>query len=132
VRTNPIPATDAGLVVVGFMEAIVTGDRDLLHRVALPHPELDILLATNSAPSDVERAMRHIGELKLRELHVGDDFGMPNGDRIVVTESMVNEKRKLITHIGNPVPFHLVNDDGWKLDASPIIVIRKAASSLER
>ena len=122
----PVSQSSADSVLRAFLNAKATGDLDTLKRYSIDHPELAIL-CQQSSKSDIGTS--HIG---IYELAVGDSFALPSGKQNRVSNSMVNEKRKLFaTHpTFSPSTLfaaHLI-DGHWKIDPEPSIAAQKATN----
>jgi|GEM_PF-4447577 len=134
------PALPAGVTVEAagspesvlrqFMMAMVTGDKDTAKKLAQPNKEFDELLNMIPAPpADKVEQMKAVFQLiPITPLKVGEQFTLPNGQKVTVDTKMVTEKKQMLMFPGNPIPLTLVKDDsGWKVDTTPMVQARKAA-----
>ena len=127
--------TNAVMVVVrAFLVGAMTLEVEAVKRHALPHPELTLLGEGTRPPPAVRRQMREvIGRAVFRFLKEGDRVRLPGGGTLVVSGSAVVPGRRLVRPViggdAMPVPLAVIRTDaGWKVDATPIIAARKAAT----
>lgn len=128
--------TDNGPVVVvesaesvlrTFLMARALGDINVLRRLSLDHPELEVLHTSYLSGASANRLAKMSSQVPMRELTAGESIYLPNGKQLEVSDSMVNEQRKLFVISQDPVPFsvHLI-DGRWKIDPGPSIDAQKA------
>lgn len=117
-----------------FLNAMLSGDKEGISRTALPHERLDVLVSENQPPQGILAAMKQqMQAAPISRLSVGDTVTLPDGRKLTLDSSWVNENRQQLTMPGNPIPFILVRTDGqWKVDAAPIIAGRLAAKAAEK
>ena len=107
--------------------ARVMGDLNALRRFSLDHPELEVLHTNYLSGASANRLAKMSSQVPMRELTAGESIYLPNGKQLEVSDSMVNEQRKLFVISQDPVPFsvHLI-DGRWKIDPGPSIDAQKA------
>ncbi len=128
---NLIDDADPENVLRRFMIATIFGDIEMLEQTALSNEQLALLADNFLSPAQRTAAAKQLNIVPIVRLEVGDSFEMPNGDEYVVDESMSNETKQLFNFPGNPIPFELVlNEEAWRVNAAPLIAIRKTANEL--
>ena len=110
-----------------FLMARAMGDLNALRRYSLDHPELEVLHTNHLSGAAGKRLAKMSSQVPIRELTVGESIVLPSGEQLEVSDSMVNEKRKLFVTNQEPVPFsaHLI-EGRWKIDPEPSIDNQKA------
>ncbi len=114
-----------------FLMAMMAADEQTLRVVALPNPELDLLLTGNPPPfRGVKEVKEGILKMQIERLKVGDQVRLP-GNKVHVTRAgEVGRDRAVLLPEDAPVPTRLRLVDGhWKVDASTYIAARKAADA---
>ena len=128
--------TDNGPVVVfesaesvlrSFILARAKGDLNALKRYSLDHPELEVLHTNYLSGAPAKRLTKMSSQVSIRELTIGESIVLLSGEQLEVSDSMVNEQRKLFVTNQDPVPFsaHLI-DGRWRIDPGPSIDAQKA------
>ena len=122
---SPTPATQPKVAEVAnspegvyrrFMIANLSGDENAIRPLILDHDNADVLWQ-GAYPDKVAAAFVEL----YRDMEI-TRVDSPKGD----------EARVLLKSSASPIPFPVVNVEGtWKIDASAMIEIRKAAASLE-
>lgn len=110
-----------------FLISMATGDQTTLVAVTVPTADISILLpAQPLSAAEQEPVIGQLRTAPITRLKVGDVFTLPDGRKVQMNDSMVNDSRQQLTMPGNPFPFILVRTDGlWRVDASPLISMRK-------
>ena len=129
-RTGNGPAVvveSAESVLRTFLMARALGDINVLRRLSLDHPELEVLHTNYLSGASANRLAKMSSQVPMRECTAGESIFLPNGKQLKVSDSMVNEQRKLFVTSQDPVPFsvHLI-DGRWKIDPGPSIDAQKA------
>jgi hypothetical protein len=110
-----------------FLISMATGDQKTLVALTVPTADISVLLPAQPLPSAQQESVT--GQLKtatITHLKAGDVFTLPDGRKVQMNDSMVNDSRQQLTMPGSPFPFILVRTDGsWRVDASPLISMRK-------
>lgn len=129
IDTNAVTAT-----VRAFLSAAMTMNVAEVKRHALPHPDLGVLGEGPQPPPPVKERMRAtFSQASCRFLKVGEVIELPGGGSLTVDANQVASSRCLVRPLvgGSPMPLPLAvirTDSGWRVDASPIIAARKAAT----
>ncbi len=115
-----------------FLIAITENDQAGIERTALPNPELSLLWQGEKlTPAQKAIAAASVDPSKFRRLKVGEVVQIPRGQKIVMDEKRINERVQQLVLPEGPLPFSVVKvGDRWKVDASPIIAGRVAASAV--
>jgi hypothetical protein len=115
-----------------FLGAMLDGDEVTLRRVTLPHEDFDVLLAAQ--PLSKLKAMIAKGMIAsqpIKALKPGDEWTLPRGQAVKVTDEDVNDDHAWLMPEGQPIPFRCTKvDDHWRVDASSVIAGRKAARKM--
>ncbi|WZP00921.1 hypothetical protein EP7_002580 [Isosphaeraceae bacterium EP7] len=113
----------------GFLGAMLDGDETKLRAVALPHEDFDVLLGGQPIPKlRAAIAKGLIARQPIKALKPGEEWTLPRGRVVKVTDEDVNDDHALLLPQGQPIPFRCTKVDGhWRVDASSVIAGRKAA-----
>jgi hypothetical protein len=117
-----------------FMLAIMAQDGVAVRTLAVPNPELDLLLQREPAPKAViEDARAQFARLPIKRLRAGDTVSLPQGKSYVVAASEVGGDRVVLLPAGSKVPTRVKMINGrWKVAAEPMIAARKAALASQK
>jgi hypothetical protein len=127
----PEQASETEAVLKRFLTALLTHDEGELRATSIADPDLAILLEGTPTPaSGIEGEKNAIAAGKFRHLKVGDEVKLPGGANLVLDNTHVNANQEQIVWNNGPIPFILEKKrDGWKVNAAPLVVARKAAAA---
>ncbi len=124
---------DVNEAVRSFLIGAITIDEDLVRNVALPHPQLSVLLSGSPLPKALLETMKkQFATMPCLPVKVGDRIKLPHGKSIEVTKEMVNADRGMFRPVmgGEPAPFPIIvvrTNGQWRVDAESVIAARLAS-----
>jgi hypothetical protein len=110
-----------------FLCALAAHDETTLRAVALPDPELDLLLrGPVASPEQLATIRARLDALPMRRLKLGDPVTMPSGEERAIAPDDVREGRVVLWPGGAPLPSRVELVGGhWRVFARPFIAARK-------
>jgi hypothetical protein len=121
-----------------LMLGMLKGDADSIKAIMLPADEAEILWQGGVPPKEIfDQIEKSIRAAKYTRVKEGEKVLLPDGKEIVIEKGMIGDKKVLlwVEMDGQrmPTPFWIEQkDDGWKVDARPLIAARKAAKAAQQ
>jgi hypothetical protein len=114
-------------VLLQFVGSLIRGERENLEKLAVPHPDLEILLRdARYKNNDTLRAINNLKSSSFKRLQPGDRFSLGGGKTRTVGEAEISPNRTMIEVPGFFLPFvALRQGDRWKISPKPLIAVSK-------
>ena len=120
-----------------LMLAMLKGDSKAIQAIILPADEAEILWQSGTPPKDVfDQIEKSIRAAKYTRVKEGEKALLPDGKEVVIEKGMIGPKKVLLwvemDGERTPTPFWIEQkDEGWKVDARPLIAARKAVKATQ-
>ena len=121
------PERSAEEVVRDFFIAFTSKDKAGIQQTMLPNRHAAVLWQGHVPPREALAQIKaQFEKMTCRECEAGETINLPGKGKLKVTDSMVNESRKMLFPVMNGqtmptlLPVHLVNGK-WRVDASSIV-----------
>ena len=128
------PAEDAAGpdgVLRRFLVAFLTHDEAEIRATTVENPDLAVLWQSDPLSAiQADVAKQLLSSVTFQHLKVGDEVEVPGAGKRLIDQNQVNDNRQQVTVSGYPDVFALVKAaDGWRVDAGPTIIARKALAA---
>jgi hypothetical protein len=122
--------TTADSALRTFIMAMEAGDEDTLRDVALPNPDIDWLLRGESTTAQtIKELKQQVMRARVERLKEGDRVKITAKETRVIRAAEVGRDHAALKIEGTPAYAPMERVKGrWKVDPTPIIAARKAAS----
>lgn len=120
-------------VLMQFVGSLIRGEKNNLEKLAVPHPDLEILLRDARCKNDdTLRAINNLKKSSFKRLQPGDQFSLGGGKTRTVGEAEILPDRTMIEVPGFFLPFvALRQGDRWKISPKPLIAVSKREIALD-
>lgn len=121
-----------------LMLGMVKDNPDEIKAAMLPADDADVLWQGSAPPKEIQDQIeKSIRDAKFTRVKEGEKIQFPDNKEMVIDKSMIGDKKVLlwVEMDGQRMPFPFwieQKEDGWKVDARPLIAARKAAKAMQQ